>query len=107
MLKKKTHEMSETKQQFNDLKETLDCTWSIIQKTGGASLLQHLESECKLSQKAHLLLAVSDEAVADKVVKEGLLQSERVSGNIGNQRHNNRHQHLASSDSNLQHWLLG
>jgi len=107
MLKKKTHELNESTRKFNDLKETLDCTWTIIQKTGGSSLLKHLEAECKLSQRAHLLLAVNDEAAIDK--KAVIEQAEKrtvVAGLMpSKQRHSHGHGHVENTDR--QHWLLG
>ena len=99
LLKKKTHELSESTRKFNDLKETLDCTWTIIQKTGGSSLLKHLEAECNLSGRAHLLLAVSDEAAKDrKVKKEQVVEAIPAES----QRHSHGHGH-----TDRQHWLLG
>jgi len=103
MLKKKTHELNESTRKFNDLKETLDCTWTIIQKTGGSSLLKHLEMECKLSQRAHLLLAVNDEAAVDKPVDAG--DNHPVGGPGVTVKH--RHSHGHAGDSDRQHWLLG
>lgn len=108
MLKKKTHELNESTRKFNDLKETLDCTWTIIQKTGGSSLLKHLEAECKLSQRAHLLLAVNDEAAIDKKLFEHDEKRRPVPGVIGipsKQRHSHGHGHMENTDR--QHWLLG
>lgn len=109
MLKKKTHELNESTRKFNDLKETLDCTWTIIQKTGGSSLLKHLEAECKLSQRAHLLLAVNDEAAIDKKVVGQAEKRRPVPGVIGipskPQRHSHGHGHMENTDR--QHWLLG
>ena len=108
MLKKKTHELNESTRKFNDLKETLDCTWTIIQKTGGSSLLKHLEAECKLSQRAHLLLAVNDEAAIDKKAVEQAEKRTHVPGVIGvptKQRHSHGHGHMENTDR--QHWLLG
>jgi len=101
LLKKKTHELSESTRKFSDLKETLDCTWTIIQKTGGSSLLKHLEAECNLSARAHLLLAVSDEAAKDRRVKK---EKEKVveSMPVESQRHSHGHGH-----TDRQHWLLG
>lgn len=108
VLKKKTHELNESTRKFNDLKETLDCTWTIIQKTGGSSLLKHLEAECKLSQRAHLLLAVNDEAAIDKKLVEQAEKRRPVPGVIGipsKQRHSHGHGHMENTDR--QHWLLG
>ena len=108
MLKKKTHELNESTRKFNDLKETLDCTWSIIQKTGGASLLKHLETECKLSQKAHLLLAVNDEAATDKKINgklEKIALDEVATSDAVRPRQIHAHSHSEISDR--QHWLLG
>lgn len=106
MLKKKTHELNESTRKFNDLKETLDCTWTIIQKTGGSSLLKHLEAECKLSQRAHLLLAVNDEAAIDKKVVEQAEKRRPVPGVIpSKQRHSHGHGHMENTER--QHWLLG
>ena len=101
LLKKKSHELSESTRKFSDLKETLDCTWTIIQKTGGSSLLKHLEAECNLSARAHLLLAVSDEAAKDRRVKK---EKEKVveSMPVESQRHSHGHGH-----TDRQHWLLG
>lgn len=108
VLKKKTHELNESTRKFNDLKETLDCTWTIIQKTGGSSLLKHLEAECKLSQRAHLLLAVNDEAAIDKKLVEQAEKRRPVPGVVGipsKQRHSHGHEHMENTDR--QHWLLG
>lgn len=108
VLKKKTHELNESTRKFNDLKETLDCTWTIIQKTGGSSLLKHLEAECKLSQRAHLLLAVNDEAAIDKKLVEQAEKRRPVPGVEGipsKQRHSHGHGHMENTDR--QHWLLG
>ena len=105
MLKKKTHELNESTRKFNDLKETLDCTWTIIQKTGGSSLLKHLEMECKLSQRAHLLLAVNDEAAVDKPVDAG--DNHPVGGPGPGVTVKHRHSHGHAGDSDRQHWLLG
>jgi len=98
LLKKKTHELSESTRKFNDLKETLDCTWTIIQKTGGSSLLKHLEAECKLSARAHLLLAVSDEAAKEKKVEKQRVEVLPAE----TQRHSHGH-----GQTDRQHWLLG
>jgi len=103
MLKKKTHEIDESSRKFNDLKETLDCTWTIIQKTGGASLLKHLEAECKLSQRAHLLLAVNDEAAVDKPVDK----IENTSPTPGVTKHRHSHGVGQTGGGERQHWLLG
>ena len=66
LVKKKGHEVSEANRKVDDMVETLDCTWSVVQKSagvgGGALLLSELDRECALSSKAHLLLAVNDEA---------------------------------------------
>ena len=108
MLKKKTHELDESTRKFNDLKETLDCTWSIIQKTGGVSLLKHLETECKLSQRAHLLLAVNDEAATDKTIS-GKLEKKALDEVAASDAVSPRlsHGHSHSEISDRQHWLLG
>eukprot|EP00092_Neocalanus_flemingeri_P004593 GFUD01004944.1.p1 GENE.GFUD01004944.1~~GFUD01004944.1.p1 ORF type:complete len:756 (+),score=168.58 GFUD01004944.1:860-3127(+) len=105
MLKKKTHELKESTRKFHDLKETLDCTWTIIQKTGGSSLLKHLESECKLSQRAHLLLAVNDEAAVDRPVDK--TENLKPGAGVAGAKTKNRHSHGQAGNSDRQHWLLG
>ena len=108
MLKKKTHELDESTRKFNDLKETLDCTWTIIQKTGGASLLKHLETECKLSQRAHLLLAVNDEAATDKKISGKLKKKTLEVAETSDARSpTHSHAHGHSENFDRQHWLLG
>jgi len=108
MLKKKTHELNESTRKFNDLKETLDCTWTIIQKTGGASLLKHLETECKLSQRAHLLLAVNDEATTDEKISGKLMEKALEVAETSDARSPTQsHAHSHSENFDRQHWLLG
>ena len=87
------------------MRQTLDCSWSVVQKysgTRGATLLSDLDRECKLSTKAHLLLAVNDEAAVDKKKKTSS-SSPAAAGSAGT-RHRHSH-HVSNNDR--QHWLLG
>ena len=116
-LKKKTHELLETSRKLSEVRESLDCTWSLVQKTAGGgrqALLTSLEAECSLSSlaRAHLLLAVNDEAVqqrAERKEQSASLKSEPglASGSGGTGRPGrHRHSHHVSNNDR-QHWLLG
>ena len=102
MVKKKGHEVSEANRKVDDMVETLDCTWSVVQKSaglggGGALLLSELDRECSLSSKAHLLL--NDEAPGTE------RRTERPAASVPAQpRHRHSH-HVSNNDR--QHWLLG
>ena len=109
-LKKKNHELLETSRKLSEVRQSLDCAWSLVQKSaggGGQSLLRSLEAECSLSSlaRAHLLLAVNDEAVQQRPerTESVSLKSEPTSGS-GGQRHRHSH-HVSNNDR--QHWLLG
>ena len=108
-LKKKNHELLETSRKLSDVRESLDCTWSLVQKTagrGGESLLTSLDDECSLSTRAHLLLAVNDEAVLQRAerTESVSLKSETTPASGGGTRHRHSH-HVSNNDR--QHWLLG
>ena len=63
--------LEETTVERDQTKRALDCTRSVLHKTESDKQEQvflvkkHLETECKLSKQAELLLAVSDEATRD------------------------------------------
>ena len=103
-MKKKGHEASEANRKVDDMVETLDCTWSVVQRSagaglgGGAVLLSELDRECALSSKAHLLLAVNDEAAGSE------RRTERPPAPSSQPRHRHSH-HVTNTDR--QHWLLG
>ena len=89
------------------MRQTLDCSWSVVQKysgTRGATLLSDLDRECKLSTKAHLLLAVNDEAAVDKKKKTSSSSSSPAAAGSAGTRHRHSH-HVSNNDR--QHWLLG
>ena len=104
-LKKKSHEVVETNRKVREVRETLDCTWSLVQKAGGGggqSLLDSLDEECSLSSRAHLLLAVNDEAkVERRKERTDRTEKERTEPVT---RHRHSH-HVSNNDR--QHWLLG
>ena len=82
---------------------------TVIQ-TGGPSLMQQLDTKCKLSQRAQLLLAVSDQAAAasNDDSKEG--GPAAVAATVHKIRHTNHHkqQHQQGKHEDAaQHWLLG
>lgn len=102
--------MSEANRKVDDMVETLDCTWSVVQKSvgagiggGGALLLSELDRECALSSKAHLLLAVNDEAAGTERRTERTERPERPQA-PAQPRHRHSH-HVSNNDR--QHWLLG
>ena len=109
-LKKRSHELREANRKVEDIRATLDCSWSLAQKNAAstaARLVSALDEECKLSTKAHLLLPVNDEAAADNEKKKHRNTSSPGSGSSsssGSSRH--RHSHHTSNTDN-QHWLLG
>jgi hypothetical protein len=86
------------------------CSSRTVIQTGGPSLMAQLDSKCKLSQRAQLLLAVSDQAAAGEDDKAASGGPRAVSAEMHKVRHNHhRHshsQHHADKDSS-QHWLLG
>ena len=106
-LKKKGHELSEAHRKVGDMRETLDCTWSIVQKSGGGgtSLLSDLDTECKLANKAHLLLAVNDEAAVERK-KEKIVSASATPTRAPATQTRHRHSHHVSNNDR-QHWLLG
>ena len=102
LVKKKGHEASEANRKVDDMVETLDCTWSVVQKStgagaGGSLLLAELDRKCRLGAKAHLLLAVNDEAAGSE------RRTERPPA-PSQPRHRHSH-HVTNTDR--QHWLLG
>ena len=106
LVKKKGHELSEANRKVDDMVETLDCTWSVVQKStgagaGGSLLLAELDRKCRLGAKAHLLLAVNDEAAGEKRTERPALASAPPSVHP---RHRHSH-HISNNDR--QHWLLG
>lgn len=110
-LKKKNHELLETSRKLSEVGESLDCTWSLVQKTAGRcgeSLMTSLDEECSLSTRAHLLLAVNDEAVQQRTERTDSASLKSVttptSGGGGAGRHRHSH-HVSNNDR--QHWLLG
>ena len=104
-LKKKSHDLVETSKKLAELRETLDCTWSLVQRAGGGggeSLVRSLDQDCSLSSRAHLLIAVNDEAAVER-------RKERTESKQGGKtgpakRHRHSH-HISNNDR--QHWLLG
>ena len=109
-LKKKGHELSEAHRKVGDMRETLDCTWSIVQKSGGAgaSLLSDLDTECKLANKAHLLLAVNDEAAVERKKEKKTAAAAAASTPTRAPPAQTRHRHSHHvSNNDRQHWLLG
>ena len=91
------------------MRQTLDCSWSVVQKysgTRGATLLSDLDRECKLSTKAHLLLAVNDEAAVDKKKKSSSPPAAAGVTTAGSAGNRHRHSHHVSNNDR-QHWLLG
>ena len=108
-LKKTGHELSEAHRKVEDMRQTLDCSWSLLQKysgTSGAALVSELDRECKLSTKAHLLLAVNDEAAVER---KSSSSSSTPAANVpvvtsSSNRHRHSH-HVSNNDR--QHWLLG
>ena len=112
-LKKKNHELLETSRKLSEVRESLDCTWSLLQKSAGGggspALLASLEAECSLSSlaRAHLLLAVNDEAVqqrAERTESASVKSETTPASGGGGKRHRHSH-HVANNDR--QHWLLG
>ena len=103
LVKKKGHEASEANRKVDDMVETLDCTWSVVQKSagaglgGGAVLLSELDRECSLGSKAHLLLAVNDEASGTE---------RRTDRPPASSQPRHRHSHHVTNNDR-QHWLLG
>ncbi|XP_023339263.1 uncharacterized protein LOC111709669 [Eurytemora carolleeae] len=65
VLGKKRREVEELVEKIGLLRDTLDCTYTVVQ-TGGPFLPEQLESKCKLSQRAQLLLTLSDQAVESR-----------------------------------------
>ena len=63
--------MEETTEERDKNQRALDCTRTVLHKTESEKQEQihlvkkHIETECKLSQQAQLLLEVSDEASKD------------------------------------------
>ena len=97
----------ETSKKLTEVRETLDCTWTVIQKRGGGdSLVRHLDEDCSLSSQAHLLLAVNDEAAVERRTErtERTETEERGGGAGPAKRHRHSH-HVSNNDR--QHWLLG
>ena len=70
------------------------------------SLVSELDRECGLSSKAHLLLAVNDEAAADLRTRPrpGSAAQPPAPPPAPPTRHRHSH-HVANNDR--QHWLLG
>ena len=103
-LKKKNHDLVETKKKLGEVRETLDCSWSLVQRKGGGgeSLVRSLDEECSLSSRAQLLLAVNDEAAVERR-KEKKESKER--GDTGTAKRHRHSHHISNTDR--QHWLLG
>ena len=180
-LKKQSHELTQQVQpilsssvykypiqtkKYSELRHTLDCTWSIIQKVTGpllsspphlplqtgpgsySSLLKLLDSECQLSRsplqclllrphpsccsRAHLLVAVNDEAVLTQRHRKNMTDippppahpppypppahpppgrggrgEESRGGQGGGGRHRHTHGEAGRGGQGRQHWLLG
>ena len=105
-LKKKTHELVETSKKLTEVRETLDCTWTVIQKRGGGdSLVRHLDEDCSLSSQAHLLLAVNDEAAVERRTERTERTETEAGGGAGPAKRHRHSHHVSNNDR--QHWLLG
>jgi len=127
-LKQQGHDLSQQAKKYAELRQTLDCTWSIIKKTSqstSSSLLKLLDSECQLSSRAHLLVPINDEAA---VGREKQQKKKKVEANSrppppphpppppppqgrreGSRGGGVRHTHgdAARGGEGRQHWLLG
>jgi len=119
-LKKQSHELSQQAKKHGELRQTLDCTWSIIQKTSQgpvSSLLKQLDSECQLSSRAHLLVPINDEAVGGGQGRRNRTEGRppppphpppphpRGRKEGGKPRH--AHGEAGRGGEGHQHWLLG
>jgi hypothetical protein len=72
--------------------------------------MAQLDSKCKLSQRAQLLLAVSDQAAAGEDDKAAAGGPRAVSSEMHKVRHNHHrhsHSHHQADKDSSQHWLLG
>jgi hypothetical protein len=79
----------------------------LVIQTGGPALMQQLDTKCKLSQRAQLLLAVSDQAAGDG--GEVVLSRAALGEPLHKVRHSHsHHRHSQQSDQeSSHHWLLG
>ena len=71
LFKETKHKLEETTEERDKTQRALDCTRTVLHKTESDKQEQihlvkkHVETECKLSQQAQLLLTVSDQATKD------------------------------------------
>lgn len=70
LLKVKGHQLDEATATMAKMKTSLDCSWTLLQKSQ-SPLLGELDTECHMSSRAQLLLAVSDQAVEEDKRKVG------------------------------------
>ena len=108
-LKRKTHEIDESVRKYNMLRDTLSCAWQVIHEEGKgiSSLLENLDRKCQFSKEAHLLLAISDEAIT-KEDKGEVMSDEDTDDTTGADSPGyKRFKHGGLGDDYRQHWLLG
>lgn len=124
LVEDKSRAVDELNGKIESLRATLDCTYTVVQ-TERDSVAERLETECKLSHRAQLLLAASDQAAAGDGEESGQLFSSnnRLSFDTPKKKETGHssggrqflsessdmlhHGHHAHSKGSANHWLLG